>query len=69
MPCEAVNHGATLLFTGAASQVCSGGDGSVSDVLFNIQPNPNMFRLCGKTYTVQRYGVAPMHTVLKMHIV
>ena len=69
MPCEAVNCGATLLFTGAASRVCGGSDGSVLDVLFNLQPNPNTFRLCGETYTVQQYGIVPTHMVLKMHIV
>ena len=41
MPYEAVNHGATLLFMGAASQVCGGSDGSVPEVLFNIQLDPN----------------------------
>ena len=48
MPCEAVNRGATLLFMGAASQVCGGGDGSVPEVLFNIRLDPNTFKLCGK---------------------
>ena len=48
MPCEAVSHGTTLLFMGAASRVCGGGDGSVLEVLFNIQLDPNAFKLCGK---------------------
>ena len=48
MPCEAVNRGATLLFTGAVSRVCGGSDGSVLEVLFNIQLDPNAFKLCGK---------------------
>ena len=46
MQCEAVNHGATLLFMGAASRVCGGGGGSVLEVLFNIRLDPNMFKLC-----------------------
>ena len=48
MPCKAVNRGATLLFMGVVSQVCGSGDGSVPDVLFNLWPNPNAFRLCGE---------------------
>ena len=48
MPCEAVNHSATLLFTGAASRVCGGSDGSVPEVLFNIWLDPNVFKLCGE---------------------
>ena len=48
MPCEAVNCSATLLFMGAASGVCGGGGGSVPEVLFNIQLDPNMFKLCGE---------------------
>ena len=48
MPCKAVNHGATLLFIGVASRVCSSGDGSVPEVLFNIWLDPNVFKLCGK---------------------
>ena len=48
MPCEAVNHGVTLLFIGAVSQVCSGSDGSVPEVLFNIRLDPDAFKLCGE---------------------
>ena len=40
--------GATLLFTGAVSRVCGGDDGSVPEVLFNIRPSPNAFKLCSK---------------------
>ena len=58
MPCEAVNHSAILLFMGAASEEWCSSDGSVPDVLFNLPPNPNVFKLCGY-----------VHTVLKMHIV
>ena len=47
MPCKAA-HSATLLFIGAVSQVCGSGFGSVPEVLFNIWPNPNMFKLCGE---------------------
>ena len=48
MPCEAVNHGATLLFTGAASRACGGSGGSVPEVLFNIRLDPNAFKLCSE---------------------
>ena len=48
MPCEAVNRGATLLFMGVVSRVCSGSDGSVLEVLFNIRLDPNAFKLCGE---------------------
>ena len=53
MSCEAVNHSATLLFMGAVSLVCGGSGGSMPEVLFNLRPNPNAFRLCGGTYAVQ----------------
>ena len=33
---------------GAASRVCGSGDGSVLEVLFNIQLDPNVFKLCGE---------------------
>ena len=33
---------------GAASRVCSSGDGSVPEVLFNIQLDLNVFKLCGE---------------------
>ena len=67
MPCEAVNHGATLLFTGVASRVCGGGDGSVPEVLFNIWLDPNMFKLCGElkqcydTACTNAYGTKDAH--------
>ena len=67
MPCEAVNRGATLLFMGAASWVCGSGDGSVLEVLFNIQLDPNVFKLCGKlkrcynTACTNAYGTKDMH--------
>ena len=48
MPCQAVSRGVTLLFMGAASRVCSGGDGSVLEVLFNIWLDPNAFKLCSE---------------------
>ena len=67
MPCEAVNCGATLLFMGAASRVCGGGDGSVPDVLFNIWLDPNAFKLCGElkrcndTACTNAYGTKDAH--------
>ena len=67
MPCEAVNHGATLLFMGAASRVCCGGGGSVLEVLFNIWLDPNAFRLCGElkrcydTVCTNAYGNKDTH--------
>ena len=48
MPCKAVKCGATLFFTGAASWVCGGSDGSVPEVLFNIQLDPKAFKLCSE---------------------
>ena len=48
MPCEAVNCSATLLFMDVASQVCGGSDGSVPEVLFNIELDPNAFKLCSE---------------------
>ena len=67
MPCEAVYHSTTLLFTGAASRVCSSGDGSVLEVLFNIRLDPNAFKLCGKlkqcydTACTNAYGTKDAH--------
>ena len=46
MPCKAVNIGATLLSTGAASLVNGGSGGSVPELLSNLQPNA--LRLCGE---------------------
>ena len=67
MPCEAVNRSATLLFTGVASRVCGGGDGSVLEVLFNIRLDPNTFKLCGElkqcydTACTNAYGTKDTH--------
>ena len=68
MPCEAVSGSATLLFMGAASQVCGGGVVLVPEVLFNIRLAFNAFKLCGGTKRWCRYMAAPMHTVLKTNI-
>ena len=52
---------------GAASRVCGGGDGSVLEVLFNIQLDPNAFKLCGKlkwcydTACTNAYGTKDVH--------
>ena len=48
---------------GAVSRVCSRSDGSVPDVLFNIRPNPNTFKLCSKLKQCNA------HMVLNMHII
>ena len=67
MPCEAVNCGATLLFTGTSSRVCGGGDGSVPEVLLNIWLDPNAFKLCGElkrcydTECTNAYGTKDAH--------
>ena len=56
-----------LLYMGAASQVCSSDDGSVREVLFNVQPNPNAFKLCGElkwcndTVYTNAYGTKDAH--------
>ena len=64
MPCEAVNHGTTLLFMGAASRVCGGGDGSVRK--YSSTYSLTLTRL---SYAANLSGAmirhAPMHTVLK----
>ena len=64
----AVNHGATLLFMGVASQVCGGGVVLVLEVLNNIRLASNTFKLCSATKRWCCYTVAPMYTVLKMNI-
>ena len=52
---------------GVASRVCSGGDGSVPEVLFNIQLDPNVFKLCSKlkrcydTACTNAYGTKDAH--------
>ena len=56
MPCKAVNHGATLLSTGAASLVNGSGGGSVLELLSNLQPNA--LRLCGK---LKQYNDTALH--------
>ena len=67
MPCEAVNRGATLLFTGAVPRICGSGDGSVLEVLFNIWLDPNTFKLCGElkrcydTACSNAYGTEDAH--------
>ena len=67
MPCEAVSHGATLLFMGAVSRVCGSGDGSVLEVLFNIWLDPNALKLCGElkwcydTACTNIYGTKDTH--------
>ena len=68
MFCKAVNRSATLLFfTGAASQVCGAGDGSVPEVLFNIWLDPNALKLCGEvkqchdTACINAYGTKDAH--------
>ena len=68
MPCVAVNHGVTLLFMGAASQVCGGRVVLVPEVLNNIWLASNAFKLCGTTKQWCRYMAAPMYTVLKTNI-
>ena len=68
MPCAAVNHSATLLFTGAASRVCGGGVVLVLEVLNNIRLASNAFKLCGATKQWCHYTVAPTYMVLKMNI-
>ena len=66
MLCEAVNCGATLLLMGVALQ-CSSGGGSVPEVLFNIRPDPNAFKLCGElkrctdTAGTNAYGTKDAH--------
>ena len=69
MPCKAVNRSATLLFMGATSQVCGGGDGSVPEVLFNIQLDPNAFKLCDKLKWCYDTACTNAYMVLKMHII
>ena len=69
MPYAAVICGATLLFTGAASLVCSGGVVLVPEVLNNIRLASNMFKLCSATKQWCRYTVAPTYTVLKTNII
>ena len=63
-----VTHGATLLFTGAASQVCGGGMVLVLEVLNNIRLASNVFNLCSTTKWWCRYMAAPTYMVLKMNI-
>ena len=69
MPYVAVICGPTLLFMGAASQLCGGGVVLVPEVLNNIQLASNAFKLCGTTKRWCRYMVAPMYTVLKTNII
>ena len=64
MPYEAVNHGATLLFMGAVSRVCGGGDGSVPET-YGLTLTHLSYAVNLRGVTIQR---APMHTVLKTHI-
>ena len=68
MPCVAVIHGATLLFMGAASQVCGGSVVLVPEVLNNIRLASIAFKLCGTTKRWCRYMAAPTYMVLKMNI-
>ena len=69
MPYAAVICGATLLFTGAASLVCSGSVVLVPEVLNNIWLASNTFKLCGTTKRSCHYTAAPMYTVLKMNVI
>ena len=39
MPCEGVNHGATLFLTGVASLINCGGGSSIPELLNNLQCN------------------------------
>ena len=64
----AVIHGATLLFMGAVSLVCSGGVVLVPEVLDNIRLASNAFKLCGATKRWCCYMAAPTYTVLKTNI-
>ena len=56
-----------FLFTGAASRVCGSSDGSVLEVLFNIQLDPNALKLCGElkrcydTACTNAYGTKDAH--------
>ena len=68
MPCAAVIHGATLLFTGVASRVCGSGVVLVPEVLNNIWLASNVFKLCGATKRWCRYTAAPTYMILKMNI-
>ena len=69
MPYAAVIRGATLLFTGGVSLVCSGGMVLVPEVLNNMRLASNAFKLCGATKWWCRYTVALMYTVLKTNII
>ena len=69
MPYVAVIHGATLLFTGAASLVCGSGVVLVPEVLNNIWLASDMFKLCGTTKQWCCYMAAPTYTVLKTNII
>ena len=68
MPCAAVNRGATLLSTGAASRVCGGGVVLVPEVLNNIRLASNAFKLCGAAKRWCHYTAAPTYMVLKTNI-
>ena len=52
---------------GAASQVCGGSGGSVLEVLFNIELDPDAFKLCGElnwcydTACTNAYGTKDSH--------
>ena len=48
MPCEAVNHGATLLLWVRHHEYVVVVVVLSPEVLFNIWPDPNAFKLCGE---------------------
>ena len=52
---------------GVASLVNGGSGGSAPEILFNLQPNPNAFRLCCATiwHSTNAYGTKDTYYVTK----